>query len=355
MAKPEEMTLGLLPERRLDWRTIATSYGGELLAVFILINVGLIWPERMEIQKFHVTELIPLPSWQAQPPPQIKPKTIHAKLLPAAKVPPPVETTTPRLTVPREVRVAKEKTPEVEAPKIATNNFPAPKIIPAVGGARLARVIHTGQFGSSATPTVNAPIQKVQTGGFGDPNGLPGTGKAGGHLYAAHLGSFDLPEGPGQGNGTGGAKGIKGTVASAGFGNGIAQPGNGDGRSNGRGSGGGVQTGGFGTQEVAQAGPRTMRQVESGPATTPVEILYKPNPVYTAEARQLKLEGEVLLQVMFGANGQLQVDRVVRGLGHGLDEAAVAAADKIRFKPAQRNGSPVDSTAVVHVVFELAY
>ena len=57
----------------------------------------------------------------------------------------------------------------------------------------------------------------------------------------------------------------------------------------------------------------------------------------------------------FGANGQLRVDHVVRGLGHGLDEAAASAANKIRFKPAQRNGSPVDSTAVVHVVFQLAY
>ena len=48
-------------------------------------------------------------------------------------------------------------------------------------------------------------------------------------------------------------------------------------------------------------------------------------------------------------------DRVVRGLGHGLDEAAITAANKMRFKPALRNGQPVDSTAVVHVVFQLAY
>jgi len=48
------------------------------------------------------------------------------------------------------------------------------------------------------------------------------------------------------------------------------------------------------------------------------------------------------------------VNRVVRGLGHGLDEAAVSAANKIRFKPAQRNGSAVTSTAIVHVVFQLA-
>jgi outer membrane biosynthesis protein TonB len=57
----------------------------------------------------------------------------------------------------------------------------------------------------------------------------------------------------------------------------------------------------------------------------------------------------------FSAAGTLHVNRVVRGLGHGLDEAAIAAANKIRFKPAMRGGQPVDSTAIVHVVFQLAY
>src|SRR4029077_14162945 len=131
------------------------------------------------------------------------------------------------------------------------------------GGARQARLIHTGEFGSSPAPTVNAPIQRVQTGGFGDPKGLPGTGKEGAHLQAARLGSFELPQGPGTGNGTGGANGIKGTVASAGFGNGIAQPGQGDGRSNGR----GVATGGIGTTEGAKGGTgarRRMRNTGSG-------------------------------------------------------------------------------------------
>ena len=86
-----------------------------------------------------------------------------------------------------------------------------------------------------------------------------------------------------------------------------------------------------------------------------MQITYKPNPVYTQEARELKLEGEVLLEVSFSADGTLHVNRVVRGMGHGLDEAAIAAANKIRFKPALRMGQPVDSTAVVHVSFQLAY
>src|SRR5262249_2829661 len=142
-------------------------------------------------------------------------------------------------------------------------------------GARAVRLVHTGEFGSSATPTVNTPIQKVQTGGFGDTNGLTGTGKENAHLTTAKLGSFNLPQGPGTGNGTGGANGMKGTVASAGFGNGIAQPGQGDGRANGS----GVQTGGFGTQEIAKAS--VARAADAGPATSQVEITYKPNPIYT--------------------------------------------------------------------------
>ena len=95
--------------------------------------------------------------------------------------------------------------------------------------------------------------------------------------------------------------------------------------------------------------------MDSGPPPTSVEITYKPNPVYTDEARNLKLEGEVLLEVEFAANGQLHVIRVVKGLGHGLDEAAVAAANKMRFKPATRSGQAIDSAAIVHVVFQLAY
>jgi TonB family protein len=77
--------------------------------------------------------------------------------------------------------------------------------------------------------------------------------------------------------------------------------------------------------------------------------------MYTEEARRLQIEGEVLLQVLFAANGEVRVLQVVRGLGHGLDESARQAAANIRFRPALRDGSPVDTTAIVHIVFELAY
>ena len=344
MAMPE-YRLGLLPERKMDWRTLATSYGLEVLFVLLLINLGLLLPQRLNLkQQYHITELIPMPAMrpEAEAP---RPKAQVHKLLP----PVPVTITAPKLVVPEAVRAPQPKPEVVEPPKIAMNTF-APAVLKVEGGARPAQIVHTGEFGSSATPTVNLPVQKVQTGGFGDPNGIAGQGKPGAKLVAASTGSFDLPQGPGQGNGSGGAHGVKGTIASAGFGNGIAQAGNGDGRSNGR----GVSTGAFGQTEVAQMN-KPQHLADSGPPTNAVEITFKPNPVYTQEARDLKLEGEVLLEVMLGANGQLQVNRVVRGLGHGLDDAAIAAANKMRFKPALRYGQPVDSTAVVHVTFQMAY
>jgi len=335
--------LGLLPERKVNKRALATAYGLVAFVLLIVINLGLILPDKLQLTQYHVTELIPMPSLRPEPEPvKVAPKV--EKLLPAVKLP---VFEQPKLVMPKEVR--REAPQPVEAPKVVVNNFAPPQIKLPAGGAR-PQLLHTGDFaGSSQAPTVNAPVEKVQTGGFGDPNGLKGTGKQGAKLYAASMGSFDMPAGAGQGNGSGGAKGIKGTVASADFGNGIATGGNGDGRSNGK----GIATGGFGAEQVVHQGPKIAQA--TGPTTTPVEITYKPNPVYTDEARSLKLEGEVLLEVSFSANGTLHVNRVVRGLGHGLDEAAIAAANKIRFKPALRMGQPVDSTAVVHVMFQLAY
>jgi TonB family protein len=340
--------LGLLPERKVNKKALAISYGLVALVLLIVINVSLLLPDKIQLNTYRVTELIPMPSLKPEPPPvKTEVPKVKPKLLPAVKLP---VFEQPKLVVPKEVR--REEPKPIEAPKVVVvNQFKAPDIKMA-GGAR-PQLVHTGDFtptGSSQKPTVNAPVEKVQTGGFGDPNGLKGEGKPAAKLYAASMGSFDMPAGPGQGNGSGGAKGIKGTVASADFGSGVATGGKGDGRSNGQ----GVSTGGFGSEQVVKGGSGLKPTIDPNANTTPVEITYKPNPVYTDEARSLKLEGEVLLEVSFSANGSLHVNRVVRGLGHGLDEAAIAAANKMRFKPAQRAGQPVDSTAIVHVVFQIA-
>jgi hypothetical protein len=106
-------------------------------------------------------------------------------------------------------------------------------------------------------------------------------------------------------------------VASTGFGNGTAIPPPSSGK---RGT---LQNTGFADQTVATEAPKKKASTGES-ATTPVNILD-------------------------------QVNRVVSGLGHGLDEAATRAAQQIKFKPARREGQPVDFPARVRIEFRLAY
>jgi TonB family protein len=135
-----------------------------------------------------------------------------------------------------------------------------------------------------------------------------------------------------------------------------------------------VSTAGFGDAAVVSASVHSRGQVRSSgfgdavtaapsaiparapapPQATAAQILGKPRPAYTEEARKLEIEGEVQLEVVFGASGEVHILRVVRGLGHGLDENAAIAAKAIRFLPAKRDGHTVDSTAMVHIIFQLA-
>jgi TonB family protein len=137
-------------------------------------------------------------------------------------------------------------------------------------------------------------------------------------------------------------------VASTGFGNGIAVP------APSSGPRGEIKAGGF-AAATTDAGPSKPKPAEVAAAVQPVVILDKPNPVYSAEAKKMGLEGEVLVEVVFPASGPVRVVRVIKGLGHGLDEAALRAAEQIRFKPALQSGQPVDFPATVHIVFQIAY
>jgi TonB family protein len=113
-----------------------------------------------------------------------------------------------------------------------------------------------------------------------------------------------------------------------------------------------VQTAGFDQRASAPAQPAAPAVTK--PIDRPVEIVFKPTPEYTDEARSARIEGTVSLELEFTAAGDVRVLRVVRGLGHGLDEAAQRAALRMRFKPAQSDGRPVDSRATVHITFRLS-
>lgn len=108
-------------------------------------------------------------------------------------------------------------------------------------------------------------------------------------------------------------------------------------------------------------GPRKGKRgvYESGfdgsgePLTTPVRIISKPTPIYSEEGLRLKIQGDVVVLVEFRADGVARAARIVEGLGHGLDEAAVFAVERIRFKPATINGRLTNFEARAHVEFTL--
>ena len=335
-----------LPKTRTPWTEFIFSTGTQALLILLLVWVRLLYPAIVSPPEhsFRSVQLVSTPvpiNHEPQPVRQLPQPTIVAELDPptnALRLPAP----TPKVPVKVEVDVA----PTVNIAPKKLDRLP-PNSAPVIP----KEAVKTNVFstGSSAAPTTTLAASKVQTGGFGDPNGVPAKESQGKAVNIAALGSFDLPSGPGHGNGTGGAKGVPGVVASSGFGNGTAIA---DSRP--RGSATTVQTTSFASADVPAPPTVRSRQAETAAKAVPAEILSKPNPVYTQEARSLRIEGEVLLEVVLEASGSLHVVRVVRGLGHGLDDNAVRAAEQIHFKPAMRDGQPADSTVVLHVIFQLA-
>src|SRR5262245_35829084 len=82
-------------------------------------------------------------------------------------------------------------------------------------------------------------------------------------------------------------------------------------------------------------------------------ILYREKAKYTQEAKDNKVEGMVVLSVVFGAHGQIGDIRVIEGLPHGLTQKAIEAASKIRFEPAMKDGQPVSVRGKLEFNFNL--
>jgi len=117
--------------------------------------------------------------------------------------------------------------------------------------------------------------------------------------------------------------------------------------------------------EAARAGllSEKMRNPTAGlddrSATKPMSaslkptILHKVKASYTEDARRNRIEGEVVLSVIFAANGTINSIKVVRGLPDGLTEKAIEAALKTRFQPAVENGAPVSVRGDLSFTFVL--
>jgi TonB family protein len=353
--------LALLPDSKPRWDRIGVSAGIQVAATIFFLLIPLMYPEGMKTALHYNSVEIAQPLTEipvaAPPPPPAAPKPVIKK----PDVPPPTVVETPQLN-PKQPHIFQNLAPKKIEPKVERVAEKIPDMAPVFEPAKIdtkdngpkrpkedVKVGTMTSTGSAAPATVKAPVDKVQTGGFGDPNGMPGKGDPNHATNVNRLGSPALPGGEGYGNGTGGKNGIAGTVASTGFGNGVATPPTGGG-----GKKGVVVASGFGDAAAVTDAPKKKTQASGAPDTA-IVIQDKPRPEYTAEARSLKIEGDVVLDLVFLANGNIQINRVVSGLGHGLDEAAERAAQQIKFKPAKRENEPVDFPARVRIEFRLAY
>jgi protein TonB len=99
-------------------------------------------------------------------------------------------------------------------------------------------------------------------------------------------------------------------------------------------------------------GPRPAEECSDPPVKPKRRMVSQPH--YPAAAREAGVDGLVRVEVSVGADGSVTSARVLAGLGHGLDEAALEAARRASFEPATRCGKPVAATAVLPFRFNLA-
>lgn len=91
----------------------------------------------------------------------------------------------------------------------------------------------------------------------------------------------------------------------------------------------------------------------SGHPITPPQLIYKVEPEFSEEARKAKYSGVVILAIEVDAAGHAGGFRVLQGPGLGLEQKAIEAVTKWRFRPGYQDGKPVVSTATVYVNFRL--
>jgi TonB family protein len=92
----------------------------------------------------------------------------------------------------------------------------------------------------------------------------------------------------------------------------------------------------------------------AGNGVVPPNVLDRPLPPYTEEARRARISGIVLLQCVVRKDGTVDSFKVVRGLGYGLEESAISTvATRWRFEPGTKDGVPVDVQANIEVMFRL--
>jgi TonB family protein len=342
---PGRTNFGLLPDPERSTASFVTSSVVNGIILALVLYIGATAKHVLEHHHYEMTELIapttppPQPKFKQPPPPKLPPPEPPKVKLEAPKI----ELPKPKPPEPKPIQMEAKLAVPIEKPaKPAIVLAPQPKA--ALTAAMPAQ-------NPNVKPST-APVHLGETfGATPNPNATrPATIAAIGNPYGGMQGPAVAPHGvvgsTGIGNGlkSGSNAGTAGKVASAGI------PGA-NGNSAGPGTYGKVASAGI--PAVAAAAPM-VQKAAAAPTTTNLEVISKPPVQYTSEARQLKVEGDVVLRVTFLATGQVVIQGVVKGLGHGLDEEARKVASQIRFRPATRDGQPVDLTTTITISFQLA-
>jgi len=344
---PGRATFGLLPEPERSLGSFITSIVINGLILAFVLYIGATAKRVIDQHRYEETLLIlpakpkpPEPKPKLPPPPKIEaPKPLDVKFEPPKIIVPRPEPR-PEKPIQMEVKLA---VPVIKETKPAVILAPQPKsaLAAAAMPAQDNKVkpstapVHLGQtFGVTPNPNAKGPATVAAIGNeYGNmrgpaiaPHGVPGStgigdgtkfgnnnGKPGGRVASVGVPSAATAAPPAS----------VGKVAAAGI---PAAP------------------------TVVAAAPRPVAE----PRATSLEVISKPQPEYTSEAKQLRVQGDVILRVTFTARGQVLVQGVVHGLGHGLDEEARRVAQQIRFRPATRNGQAVDMTTNITITFQLA-
>ena len=346
---PGRITLGLLPEPERSTGSFITSIAINGLILAVMLYIGATAKRVIEDHKYEMTELI-VP---APPPP---PEKVKLPEPPKIKPPEPLKTPdvkfdAPRINMPKPEPKPDLKPIQMEA-KLALPTMKAAKPSVILAPQPHAALTAAMPAQDNHVKPSTAPVHFGQTFGVTpNPNATrPATIAAIGNPYGGMNGPAVAPHGvvgsAGIGNGlkSGSNSGVVGKVASAGIpgATGTAP----------KGSYTGSKVASAGIPTVATAAP--VQRIVETQVSTNLEIVSKPIPDYTREARQLKVEGDVVLRVTFTSNGRVVVQSIVHGLGHGLDEEARRVAQQIHFRPATRNGQAVDLTTNITITFQLA-
>jgi TonB family protein len=343
-SNPRRYEFGLLPEPEKSRSSFLASIAVNSLILCLAFYIGMTAKKVLEVHKYEQTMLI-LPT---EPPPP-----------PKVNLPPPPKVVLPtppqiKFQAPKIVMIRPEPKPEKPI------QMEAKMIAPVLKAARPSIILSPQPKAAltAAMPAQNnqvkastAPVHLGQTFGVTpNPNASrPATIAAIGNPYGGMQGPSVAPHGvvgsTGIGNGlkSGSNAGTVGKVASAGI---PGATGTGPAGSYGKVGSAGIPA----MTTAAVAVPKAVAE----PVSTNLEVISKPPVQYTAEARELKVQGDVVLRVTFTSSGQVVVQSVLHGLGHGLDEEARRVAQQIRFRPATRDGRPVDLTTNITITFQLA-